>query len=230
MKELQQELEELKKQLQEKAEKAFKDYLLKNTNGKAKKAVKTALKIMGKLGGPIVTGQIALDLFDRGRTLMEIYGSNPTFTHKLAENLFLNHEALQDGSFNWQQALSGRHFSVPLNLPLSQASSQNQGTSTPSHNALLSGSFNFSRSNDSGDNFELDGTTTSYVVGLDVLPNPDLPLLTGLRFVFTQSRSSFEDEEITTEGSYDLEMATVHPYISWQPGVGYVLPWIWRCC
>ena len=206
-------ISEGKKAAQEKT----KDYLLENTKGKTNTILKEALKNLGRVAGPIGAVQSALGWFDTFRTLIEMYGSNQTFTHNLAENLFLNHEVLQDGSLGWQQALSGQRFSVPLNLRFSQVSSRNQDTSAPPFNALLSGSFNFSRSNDSANNFEFDGTTTSYALGLDVLPNPDLPLLTGLRFVFTQSRSDFEDEEITTEGSHDLQMATVHPYISWEP-------------
>ncbi len=40
-----------------------------------------------------------------------------------------------------------------------------------------------------------DGTVTSYGLGIDVFPNPDAPLLTGLQLAFARSHSDFEDKE-----------------------------------
>ena len=158
----------------------------------------------------------ALEVIDRLRTLGEMHLSSEAQINNLAAALFRNHQALQDGSFDWTQALSGQPFSFPLSL--SQDTSQNQNTTaTTRFNALFSGNVDFSRFSDSDDDFDFDGSTTSYHLGLDVIPNPDLPLVTGLHLAFTRSHSDFQDTgtETRTDGAYALQMFSVHPSIIW---------------
>ena len=131
--------------------------------------------------------------------------------NNIAEALYLNHDLLQGGYISLDQAFSGQDFSVPFNL--SQAFSQDQ-ESSPRFNALLSADIGFSRFSDSSDSdFYIDGTTTNYGIGLTVIPNPEVALITGLQFGYTQSNSDFESTDL--EGSYNLRMFSVHPFIGW---------------
>ena len=132
--------------------------------------------------------------------------------NSLAENLYIHHEALQNGTVSFDQSLSGRTFSFPFNL--SQASTEDQ-ESSPRFNALLNADIDFSRFSDSSDpDLYIDGTTTNYGIGLTVIPNPEVPLLTGLEFGYTRSNSDFEYLE-ASEGTYNLKMFSVHPFIVW---------------
>ena len=131
--------------------------------------------------------------------------------YNLAEALYLNHNALQKGYISLDQAFSGQRFSVPFSL--AQTDSKDQDSS-PRFNALLSADIGFSRFSDSSDpDLSIDGTTTNYGIGLTLLPNPEVPLITGLQFGYTRSNSDFEHTEI--EGTYNLRMFSVSPYIAW---------------
>ena len=131
--------------------------------------------------------------------------------YNLAEALYLNHDALQKGYISLDQAFSGLDFSVPFSF--AQTDSKDQGSS-PRFNALLEADIGFSRFSDSSDpDLSIDGTTTNYGIGLTVIPNPELPLLTGLQFGYTRSNSDFEHTD--TEGTYNLRMFSVHPFIGW---------------
>ena len=131
--------------------------------------------------------------------------------NNIAEALYLNHNLLQGGYISLDQAFSGQDFSVPFNL--SQVFSQDQ-ESSPRFNALLSADIGFSRFSDSSDSdFYIDGTTTNYGIGLTLIPNPEVALITGLQFGYTQSNSDFESTDL--EGAYNLRMFSVHPFIGW---------------
>ena len=131
--------------------------------------------------------------------------------NNLTEALYLNHDALEKGYISLDQAFSGKDFSVPFNL--SQVFSQDQ-ESSPRFNALLNANIGFSRFSDSSDpDLSIDGTTTNYGIGLTVIPNPEVSLVTGLQFGYTRSNSDFEHPD--TEGTYDLRMFSVHPFIGW---------------
>ena len=133
------------------------------------------------------------------------------FNH-LAENLYIHHNALQNGTVSFDQAFSGQGFSVPFSL--AQTDSKDQ-ESSPRFNALLSADIDFSRFSDSSDpDLSIDGTTTNYGIGITLIPNPEVPLLTGLQFGYTRSNSDFEYLE-DIDGTYNLRMFSVHPFIAW---------------
>ena len=142
--------------------------------------------------------------------------SSATGINNLAEALYIHHQALENGSLSLEQVFSGQSFSIPLTL--SQASPQEQDTgAATAFNALLKASFHFSRFSDSTANLDWDGSATSYHLGIDLLPNPDVPLLAGLQLAFTNSHANFEDTEAGggAEGNYKLQMFSVHPSIAW---------------
>ncbi len=115
---------------------------------------------------------------------------------------------------SWHQALlPHQRFSIPL--ALSPQDQEEDTSSATSFNALFSGSFEFSRFHDKDNALDFD-SSSSYLLGLDVVPNPDVPLVTGLRFALTNSHTDFDDGGLTTEGSYDLQLFTLHPYVSWE--------------
>ena len=134
--------------------------------------------------------------------------------NNLAEALYIHHQALQNGSISLDQAFSGQNLSIPLSL--SKATHQDQeGSANPPFNALLKASLDFSSFSDATDNLHYDGSSTSYGLGIDLFPNPDVPLLTGLQFAFTRSHSDFEDQQADAEGAYELNMFSLHPFLAW---------------
>ena len=135
---------------------------------------------------------------------------------RLASTLFRQHGALENGSLSWENALlPSQGFAVPLSV--SRGGDQDVEGDAPasSFNAPFGGNIEFSRFEESGADFDFDGHSSAYVFGLDVLPRPDVPLLTGLQLAFTRAHAEFEDEEITTAGDYDLRLFSVHPSVSW---------------
>ena len=142
----------------------------------------------------------------------EIIDSGEEF-NRLAENLYIHYEALQNGTVSLDQAFSGQTFSFPFNL--SQASTEDQESSTRRFNALISSEINFSRISDSTPNLDFDGSATFYGLGLSVIPNSEVPLLTNLQFGYTRSNSDFNYQG-TAEGTYKLQMFSVHPSIAWK--------------
>ena len=132
----------------------------------------------------------------------------------LAEALYIHHGALQNGSLSLDQAFAGHTFSIPLRLSKTMPHDQEDSASPP-FNALLKGSLDFSSFSDTTTRLHYDGTATSYGPGIDLFPNPDAPLLTGLQLAFTRSHSDFEHQQADTEGTYELNMFSLHPFVAW---------------
>ena len=132
----------------------------------------------------------------------------------LAEALYIHHGALQNGSLSLDQAFAGHTFSIPLRLSKTMPQDQEDSASPP-FNALLKGSLDFSSFSDTTTHLHYDGTATSYGLGIDLFPNPDAPLFTGLQLAFTRSHSDFEDQQADTEGTYELNMFSLHPFLAW---------------
>ena len=183
--------------------------------------------MIGSVFGPAGTvagsalGQIAgstVGAFMDGRTVGNyIFNSSEAIDNRegfnrLAQTLYIHHEALQNGSLSLDQAFSGQTFSSPFSL--SQASAEDQDSFPPRRfHALFTGGVDFIRFSDSTHDLDFDGSGAAYGLGIDVFPNPDVPLLTGLHLGFTRSHSDFEATE--AKGTYTLEMFSLHPSIAW---------------
>ena len=206
------------------AEEIAEKKILDKAAKKAKtKLAKTVLKIGAKVVpfvGPAIT------LYDTYTTIKDLYKDSTSYNYdydydsnpqlnSLVAALYHNRDALQNGSLSWDQALSGQQFTIPLQLSQTSPPASASASDPAPFNALLKGNVDFSRFNDSSTDFHFDGSTTSYQLGLEVLPNPDLPLVAGLQLALTRSHSDFEDREINTEGAYDLQLFTLHPSIIW---------------
>ena len=145
----------------------------------------------------------------------------------LATTLYLHQDALRNGNFSLAQAFSNQEFVYPFSL--AQGGSEEEGTMARRFNAFFSGSVDFSRFTDNSADSDLDGSSTTYRLGLNLLPKPDMPLVTGLQLAFTTSNVDFQDEEIDTDGDYGLRLFTVSPFVAWdatdkltlQASVGY---------
>ena len=125
-----------------------------------------------------------------------------------ATALYVHQDALENGNFSLAQAFSGRKFAYPFSLAQGGAEEEGSGGSARRFSGFFSGGVDFSRfSDDSGDS-DLDGSSTTYRFGLDVLPNPEAPLVTGVQLAFTRADVDFEDREIDTRGG--LCPAAVH--------------------
>ena len=136
--------------------------------------------------------------------------------NRLAQTLYIHHEALQNGTVSLDQAFSGQTFSLPFSL--SQASPEDQDASPRRFNALFTGSVDFTSFSDSNPGLHFDGSTTAYGLGINLIPNPDVPLLTGFHLAFTNSNADlqFRDtEQGDAKGAYNLQMFSVHPSIAW---------------
>ena len=133
--------------------------------------------------------------------------------NRLAETLYIHQEALQNASLSLDQAFSGQTFSLPFSL--SQASAEDQEASPRRLNALFTGAVDFSSFSDSSPGLDFHGSTTAYGLGINIVPNPDVPLLTGLQLAFSRSHSDFEYMETDAKGTHSLEMFSVHPSMAW---------------
>ena len=146
----------------------------------------------------------------------------------LATTLYLHQDALQNGSLSLAQAFSNQEFAYPFSLAQA-GSEQEEGTSAQRFNALFTGSVDFSRFSDNSGDSDLDGSSTTYRLGLNVLPRPEVPLLTGVQLAFTNTNVDFQDEEIDTDGDYGLRLFSLSPFVAWdatdqltlQASIGY---------
>ena len=176
--------------------------------------------IIDKILAPVKAAKVAKTILGIGidagvdsiQKQLSSSNSNNEQINSLAEALYLNHDVLQDGTVSFDQAFSGQTFTFPFNLSQNSAEDQN---SSPRFNALLNADIDFSRFSDSSDpDLYIDGTTTNYGIGLTVIPNPEVPLITGLQFGYTRSNSDLDYLE-SIEGTYDLRMFSIHPFIAW---------------
>ena len=197
---------------EEAVEKATERILERASEQAARQVLKTALKGAARAVPVLGAAMTAYDIYTIYQDLTSYdYDSGEQFK-RLAENLYIHHAALENGSLAWEQAFSGQEFTVPLRL--SRTSSQ-EGDPSPRFNALFKGNVDFSRFSDSATDFHVDGSSTTYRLGLDVLPNPEAPLVTGVQLAFTRADVDFEDREIDTEGDYALRLFTVSPTVAW---------------
>ena len=137
--------------------------------------------------------------------------SSEELVNDVATALYVHQDALENGTFSLDQAFSGQEFAFPFSLSQDASHEEEDGSSARRFNALVTGSVNFSRFDDRS----ADGNSTTYSFGLDVLPNPDVPLVTGLQLAFTRINADFQDVEFDSAGTYGVKLFTVSPTVAW---------------
>ena len=134
----------------------------------------------------------------------------------VADYLFSHHQDIQANVFDWRQALSGNSFSFALaNTSVSQGSmDMDDGDSSSSSSGPMSfwGGIDYSSLEDKIEGFDLDGGITSFDFGVDKEFTSDL--VAGVLLSITNSE--FDLTQGSTDSTYEVDIATVNPYISWE--------------
>ena len=127
-------------------------------------------------------------------------------------------QALNRGRLQWEEALSGRSFALPLPLPgLSLADAvadtDNNGASAPGP-IVLWGNGDYTSYRNGIDGIDFEGNTFSAHLGFDLQPRADL--VTGV--ALASSNSTFDYTDTTqpgTLGTYAVRITSVNPYLSY---------------
>ena len=134
----------------------------------------------------------------------------------VADYLFSHHQDIQANGFDWRQALSGNSFSFALaNTSVSQGSmDMDDGDSSSSSSGPMSfwGGIDYSSLEDKIEGFDLYGGITSFDFGVDKEFRSDL--VAGVLLSITNSE--FDLTQGSTDSTYEVDIATVNPYISWE--------------
>ena len=169
---------------------------------------------VGAIAGVAYVGLSVRDAWNTGRTIGGLLSSEE-LVNDFATALYVHQDALEDGTISLDQAFSGQKFTYPFSLAQGESEEGEDGTSAKRFNALFSGGVNFSRFDDRSADVATDGNSMTYSFGLDVLPNPDVPLVTGLQLAFTRINADFQDVEIDGTGTYGVKLFTVSPTVAW---------------
>ena len=125
-------------------------------------------------------------------------------------------EQLKNGSLEWQEALAGRSFALPLSgLNLAQGESGVSGQEDLFSSLAVWGSGDYTSYGNTIAGTDVDGNGFSGAIGIDLQPMPRL--VTGL--ALTTSRWGL-DYTTNTDGSseagtYEIGVTTVNPYVNW---------------
>ena len=125
-------------------------------------------------------------------------------------------EQLKNGSLEWQEALAGRSFALPLSgLNLAQGESGVSGQEDLFSSLAVWGSGDYTSYGNTIAGTDVDGNGFSGAIGMDLQPMPRL--VTGL--ALTTSRWGL-DYTTNTDGSseagtYEIGVTTVNPYVNW---------------
>ena len=130
----------------------------------------------------------------------------------LSTYLARNHRQLSQGTFDWRQAFSDQTVFIPLIVENYAQQPDSTDNLSSNLNFFLRGGFEYSSFAQS-DDFDLDGHSISYVLGLDFIPNASV--ITGANLVLTNSQSDLSDSEIEFQGTYDIQSTSLHPYVVW---------------
>ena len=137
-----------------------------------------------------------------------------TITDLFSNHLAANYHQLQQGTYDWRQAFSNRTFFQPFYLGNQAQQPQVPGVpDAPSPNLFLRAGFDYSSFDESDDVTDIDGDNMTYIFGLDFLLNPSI--ITGASLVIANSESDISDSESGIQATYDLDITSLHPYISW---------------
>ena len=125
-------------------------------------------------------------------------------------------DQLKNGSLDWQQALAGRSFALPLStLNLAQGQEGVMSDEESSSTLALWGGGNYTGYGNAIEGTQVDGDGFSGTVGIDLQPMPRL--VTGL--ALTTSRWGLDyttsTDGITEAGTYEVGITMVNPYLNW---------------
>ena len=130
----------------------------------------------------------------------------------VADYLFSHHQEIQANGLDWRQALSGNNFSFALaDTSVSQGSIGDQELSSFGPTSFWGG-IDYSSLEDKIKDFTLDGDITSFNFGVDKEFTSDLVL----GILLSIANSEFELTEGSTGSTYEVDIFTLNPYISWQ--------------
>ena len=130
----------------------------------------------------------------------------------VADYLFSHHQEIQANGLDWRQALSGNNFSFALaDTNVSQGSIGDQELSSFGPASFWAG-IDYSSLEDKIKGFILDGDITSFNLGVDKEFTSDLVL----GILLSIANSEFELTEGSTDSTYEVDIFTLNPYISWQ--------------
>ena len=132
----------------------------------------------------------------------------------VADYLLSHHQDIQTNGFDWRQALSGNSFSFTLtDISVSQGRMENSKSSSSSSGPVsFWGAIDYSSLEDKIEDFDLDGDITSFDFGVDKEFRSDL--VAGVLLSITNSE--FDLTQGSTDSTYEVDIATVNPYISWE--------------
>ena len=131
----------------------------------------------------------------------------------VADYLFSHHQEIQANGFDWRQALSGKNFSFTLAETSTPQSGMDDGKPSSSGSSPLSfwGAIDYSSLQDKIETISLDGNTLSFNFGVDKEFTSDLVL----GILLSIANSEFDLTGGFT-GTYEVDLSTLNPYISWQ--------------
>ena len=131
----------------------------------------------------------------------------------VADYLFSHHQEIQANGFDWRQALSGKNFSFTLAETSTPQSGMDDGKPSSSGSGPLSfwGAIDYSSLQDKIETISLDGNTLSFNFGVDKEFTSDLVL----GILLSIANSEFDLTGGFT-GTYEVDLSTLNPYISWQ--------------
>ena len=132
----------------------------------------------------------------------------------VADYLLSHHQDIQTNGFDWRQALSGNRFSFALaDISVSQSRMEDSKSSSSSSGPVsFWGAIDYSSLEDKIEGFDLDGDITSFSLGVDKEFRSDL--VAGV--LLSIANSEFDLTEGSTDSTYEVDIATVNPYMSWE--------------
>ena len=132
----------------------------------------------------------------------------------VADYLLSHHQDIQTNGFDWRQALSGNSFSFALtDISVSQGRMEDSKSSSSSSGPVsFWGAIDYSSLEDKIEDFDLYGGITSFDLGVDKEFRSDL--VAGVLLSITNSE--FDLTQGSTDSTYEVDIATVNPYMSWE--------------
>ena len=130
----------------------------------------------------------------------------------VADYLFSHHQEIRANGFDWRQALSGKNFSFTPADTSTPQSGMDDGKPSSSGSGPLSfwGAMDYSSLQDNIETISLDGDTLSFNFGVDKEFTSDLVL----GILLSIANSEFDLTGGFT-GTYEVDLSTLNPYISW---------------